>query len=447
MSRKILIGTRVRERRLLKGLKQAELANLVGISGSYLNLIEHNRRRIGGKLLADLARTLEVEQSLLSDGVEAGLIADLRDAVEDQPANADRAEELAGRFPRWAKVIVSQKARIAELEQRVAALSDRVSHDPFLSESLHEILSTVTAIHSTASILVDPEQMNATWRKRFSDNLFSDSERLASAGKALAKYLDSDKASDFEAFSPHDELDRAIQSVGGHFEELETGRFGPEGVAKSVLQSVSPSALALGLTYLDRYRKDAQALPMDVLVPLYQRVGCNPARIGEETGVSLPIVLRRLASLPADITGGHVGVITCDGTGTLLHKLPPEGFSVPRVGAACSLWPLFGALLQPLVPLHRVLGASLRAGGSGADGTANLFDAYTICEPIGQPKFNETPTYEATMLLVRRTDGRGVSDVLNVGPACRLCPVTDCAARRERSVLAMGFDSDPLNRV
>lgn len=58
MPRSALTGTRIRERRSLEGLKQADLARDVGISPSYLNLIEHNRRRIGGKLLVDLARAL-----------------------------------------------------------------------------------------------------------------------------------------------------------------------------------------------------------------------------------------------------------------------------------------------------------------------------------------------------------------------------------------------------
>ena len=50
MAREALAGTRIRERRIMTGLKQADLARNLGISASYLNLIEHNRRRIGGKL-------------------------------------------------------------------------------------------------------------------------------------------------------------------------------------------------------------------------------------------------------------------------------------------------------------------------------------------------------------------------------------------------------------
>jgi transcriptional regulator with XRE-family HTH domain len=51
-------------------MPQASLAQAVGISPSYLNLIEHNRRRIGGKLLTDLARALGVDPSSLADGAD-----------------------------------------------------------------------------------------------------------------------------------------------------------------------------------------------------------------------------------------------------------------------------------------------------------------------------------------------------------------------------------------
>ena len=63
MPERLMIGTRIRERRVLNGMRQTELARQAGISPSYLNLIEHNRRRIGGKTLLKLAEALEVEPS------------------------------------------------------------------------------------------------------------------------------------------------------------------------------------------------------------------------------------------------------------------------------------------------------------------------------------------------------------------------------------------------
>lgn len=87
-----LTGTRIRERRIMQGMRQAELAQKAGISASYLNLIEHNRRRIGGKLLLSLAEVLGVEPSILSEGAEAAMLATLGRRVPPIPVP-----------PRWRK--------------------------------------------------------------------------------------------------------------------------------------------------------------------------------------------------------------------------------------------------------------------------------------------------------------------------------------------------------
>jgi len=182
MGRDTLTGSRIRERRSIAGLRQAELARRVGISASYLNLIEHNRRRIGGKLLVDIARVLSVEPSMLSEGAEAALIATLREAAVDAMAvvaETDRADEFAGRFPGWAEVLAAGHRRIASLERTVETLSDRLTHDPHLAASLHEVLSTAAAIRSTASILAETGELEVEWRDRFHRNLNEDSRRLS----------------------------------------------------------------------------------------------------------------------------------------------------------------------------------------------------------------------------------------------------------------------------
>ena len=149
----------------MRGMRQAELARRAGISASYLNLIEHNRRRIGGKLLLDIAAALDVEPSLLSEGAEAALISALREAAADRAdagAEADAVEDFAGRFPGWAAVAAAQHRAIEGLERTVEALTDRLAHDPHLAASMHEVLSTVTAIHSTACSMVTARKSHVT---------------------------------------------------------------------------------------------------------------------------------------------------------------------------------------------------------------------------------------------------------------------------------------------
>src|SRR6056297_390774 len=109
-----LTGARIRRRRLDRGVKQADLARACGISPSYLNLIEHDRRKIGGKLLADIAEALDVTPERLRIGADAQEIATLRAAAADTPevaAELDAAEDFAARFPGWAGLVAEPDRR------------------------------------------------------------------------------------------------------------------------------------------------------------------------------------------------------------------------------------------------------------------------------------------------------------------------------------------------
>ena len=151
-----ITGTRIRERRMDRGIRQADLAQSVGISPSYLNLIEHNRRRIAGKLLSRIARALDIAPEQLTRGAETAVLDRLRSAAAEMsiPVEIARTEDMAGRYPGWAALIVAQAKRLASLDERVQVLSDRMTYDPELAGSLHDVISAVTAIRSTASILV-----------------------------------------------------------------------------------------------------------------------------------------------------------------------------------------------------------------------------------------------------------------------------------------------------
>jgi transcriptional regulator with XRE-family HTH domain len=122
MPRSAFAGTRIRERRMALGLRQSEVARRAGISGSYLNLIEHNRRRIGGKLLLDLAVVLKTDSASLAKGAASQMLNALRDAATEQPnANIDlkRTEDFADRFTDWAELILAQQSQIFALQQTI----------------------------------------------------------------------------------------------------------------------------------------------------------------------------------------------------------------------------------------------------------------------------------------------------------------------------------------
>lgn len=420
MSRPTLTGSRIRAKRLEIGLKQAALAQKVGISPAYLNLIEHNKRRIGGKLLLDLARELHVDAAVLSEGAEAALMASLADAASQEGSGeTGRAEEFAGRYPGWAGVLAAQHDRIKRLEHTVATMTDRMTHDPFLSTSLHEVLSTAASIRSTASILANGEAVEPEWQARFQRNLLEDAKRLADGAGALVSHLDNAGEEGAMLGTPLEALEAFLSARQYHLAEVEVGG---DVEATDDVQD-----------YVARYRRDVEVMPLETFT---QAVGggADPVQLADQFGVEVSAVLRRIASLPLGQGQEPVGLVACDGSGTVTFRKPVDGFLVPRFGAACPLWPLYQAMLRPQVPIRAVVEQA------GRD--TPRFLVYAVAEMRRPAGFDAVQIVEVTMLMV--PESRAIlsgSDMTQevaqpIGSSCRICPRPGCAARREASILA-----------
>ena len=103
-----VVGFKIRERRKRVGLTQVALARKLEISAAYLNLIESNKRSIGGDVLKRLARELELDVEMLSGAAEQRLTDDLREVPSD-PVLSNMvfepgfAEKVVAHNPDWAR--------------------------------------------------------------------------------------------------------------------------------------------------------------------------------------------------------------------------------------------------------------------------------------------------------------------------------------------------------
>ncbi len=431
-----LTGNRIRERRLVLGMKQADLAEAVGISASYLNLIEHNRRRIGGKLLVALARVLAVEPAQLSEGADATLYDALQSVARDHAGNLDappeteRIDEMAGRFPGWAALIAAQQKRIAALDAMVEGLRDRIGHDPLLAEAMHEVLSSVAAIRSTADILVREADIDAVWRGRFHRNLHEEAERLSTRATALIRHFEPDaaKADARAASTPTETVEAMFEAAGHHFPEIEThGRAAIPLVLSRAAGMEDLATRALGERWLLAYAMDAARLPLPVMRPAAEAAGYDPALLLGLGQGDVALVLRRLATLPRQTEAAAgappFGLAVCDGSGALIFRRRLAAFSIPRFGAGCPLWPLYRALGRPGQPEM-----SLIEMPQGA-----RFRAWAVSQPAAPMGFGEAPVMQAVMLLTPVAEAPATDHqppAIAAGPGCHLCPRMGCAARR-----------------
>ncbi|MGB3409143.1 MAG: short-chain fatty acyl-CoA regulator family protein, partial [Jannaschia sp.] len=339
-------GTRIRERRLALDIRQVHLAEAAGISASYLNLIEHNRRPIGGRLLGKLADALSTDQSTLSQEGDSDLIAGLREAgvaVDLGPDDLDRAAELVRRFPGWAAVIVLQAEALTARARTIEALSDRLTHDPALAEAMHELLSTVSVVRTTASILAQTPEIDPNWLGRFHANLDADSRRLADGAEAVVSYLDRQIGRDDDRLTPSEVVARFLDAQGPHFEVLEDQ--GRAAVSALVAPIADPDARAIAERLLEGDATDAERLPLGAVRAAETPDDLMPAAAGDAA-----LVLRRLG-----LTDPARGLVIADAAGALIRRKPVAGFALPIVGAGCPLWPLYDALSQPSRPLTRLI--------------------------------------------------------------------------------------------
>lgn len=426
MPKSAFTGSRIREHRLMRGLKQADLARQIGISASYLNLIEHNRRRIGGKTLLALSEVLAIDPSALSQGAERAVVADLQDAAAsdtDTSVELDQIDDLVARFPGWAAKITAQHRRLRTLEQTVGGLNDRLTHDPVLSEKMHEVLSTVSAIRSTASILVATPDLGAEWQARFYSNIDTESRRLADSSASMAEHLDHLSRKDTSHATPLEALFATLDARGYHFEELERGD-DVEALTSTLTEIDSAEARTLALNYLNTYRADAIAMPLEEFIAAAHEVNFDPPALSDRFNVPLEATFRRLASLPRSATVPDIGLVSCDAAGALLVRKSPSGLALPWFGAGCPLWPLYSALNAPGVPIRQIVESEDNA----------QFTAMALAYPSGPLRFDRPPVYQAVMLLVAHDMGR--KEVGKpVGTSCRVCARVGCDARREPTVL------------
>src|ERR1051326_9125413 len=83
MSTEFKLGAKVRSLRRKEGLTQTDLASKLEISPSYLNLIEHNQRRLPAHLLVKGAQAFKVDLDSFADDNSTRIAGDLQEMFGD----------------------------------------------------------------------------------------------------------------------------------------------------------------------------------------------------------------------------------------------------------------------------------------------------------------------------------------------------------------------------
>lgn len=219
------IGLRIATRRKALGQSQAGLARAVGVSPSYLNLIEANKRQVGGALLQRIAAELSMDIGELTGEAEHRLIHELVEAFAD-PALAgsgmgsESARTLVATSPEVARVMATLYRAYSAAMTSADAYADRLRADPLLSQLLHQVLSGITGIRSGAEILEGVPDLSVEERQRFVSTITRETRSLSAVARNLIGQFDQTTAAERFA-SARREVDDMIFATQNYFPSLE----------------------------------------------------------------------------------------------------------------------------------------------------------------------------------------------------------------------------------
>ncbi|WP_315918895.1 XRE family transcriptional regulator [Mesorhizobium sp. SP-1A] len=462
---KIFAGPRIRRIRNAKGLTQTSMAEGLGISPSYLNLIERNQRPLTVQLILKLASVYKVEPDELQ-GEARGSIASLKEVFADPLLSGElpgdqELVEMAEGAPNAASAVLKlyrayreQAERLSDLSELLAreglgtalsgtrlpidevheAFQRRPNHFPALEEE-SEVFSSLLdpgddlfgALKAWLKreygivVKVLPVATMPNWRRRYDRH----SQRL---------FLS-------ERLSPFDQLREVAMEACLIRMEVAVAA-GIEGLKLS-----SDEARRLARFELGRYAAHALMMPYPAFQAAALRARYDIDVLKSRFGVSFEQAANRLTMLQRP---GAAGVpffmLEVNNAGHAFRRAGAQGFPQSRFGGGCPKLPIHAAFAQP--------GQILVEAVEMPDGAEFLCIARTLEGPQGA--FNERPRRTALLLAcdiafkdevvygaaLPGVPGKaGAVATTPVGPACRLCERPGCLARAEPPVTRpLGLD-------
>lgn len=455
-----IIGTRIRQRRREIGITQAELAQKIGISPSYLNLIEWNKRNIAGDRLRKISDTLGLSLDDLDGASDKRLLETLREiahlpALSSFGIESDRTGELLGRFPGWSKGIAALARSERQAVARAQNLSDRLSNDPFLSETIHRMLTRIAAIRSAADILVDYPDLPADRRNRFNAIVHEESRVLSDVGEALTVYLDKTDDTD-RVLTPLDEVEALFETRENHFDEVEeaTSRLAPlltdplpisrqakaralveehlakliQDLIKAQPQIKTAAARARATNALFGYAVGAILMPMTIFAERSRELRFDIEALAQSFSVEINSICQRMTALRPSMNVPRFGYFRANAAGTIIEMLGLEDLALPRYAAACPLWVLYRAQQSPETVIRQ---RAIFPSGS-------RFVFVARARHTGPTGFGRPRHYVTDMIAMKESEARHTVyapdtsvPVEEIGPNCRMCPRRSCLHRVE----------------
>lgn len=433
-----LIGRTVRRLRLERGLAQQALATRLGISASYLNLIEHDQRAVTATLLIKLTEALQVDLAALSGTQERALETGLREVLSDPLLGLDAVPEeevsqLAGAAPNVARAVLAlyrawrvareDSSGIALPTGRRVLLPTEEVRDFFHDRSNHFAELETVAEAVGREIDAAPAELNFAIAERLRRR-HGVAVSFVPLPNALRRYDPASRRLDLSESLPRQT--RGFQ-LAYQLMMLEA-----RDAVEAVVNAAEPSSPDAGMMLrigLFNYMAAALLMPYEAFLSSVRELRHDMEAAAARFGVSFEQACHRLSTLQRE---GARGVpfffLRVDPAGNVSKRFSAASFPFARFGGSCPKWIVHQAFATP--GQVRVQLAQLPDGGTF------LCFARTVrgvAARWGEP----APVYVVAMGCdisrapeVVYGDGLDLEKAMvGIGLSCRLCDRLDCRSR------------------
>ncbi|THD77327.1 MAG: XRE family transcriptional regulator [Phenylobacterium sp.] len=450
--RKLFLGARLKRLRRELGLTQTRMAEDLGVSPSYLNLLERNQRPVTAQVLLRLAEAYDLDLKSLASDSEGGSATDLTEVLSDQmfrdlgvprheisevaesaPGVAEaivrlyrayldkrRLSELGaigrpedGTFEQaspsdWVRdFIQAQKNHFGDLEAAAEALSAELKSDDFAAAARERLMKRHGIGVRVAPVDVLPESLRRfDYHRR---RLFL-SELLTGAGRAFALAYQ-----------------LAVLEHGALLDGLADRAAPPDRPTRNLLK-----------VSLANYLAAAVLMPYAAFHEAAERTAYDIDLVRARFGVSFEQACHRLTTLARP---GQRGVpffmVRVDSAGNISKRFAGSAFPFSRFGGACPRWNIHSSFRTPGRIISQVI--------ETPDGERYFTIARTV-ERVATPYAGEESDLAIGMgcelkyaerLVYSRGLDLAAPVATPIGPACRICERPACPQRA----------AEPINRT
>jgi predicted transcriptional regulator/transcriptional regulator with XRE-family HTH domain len=433
-----LIGRTLRRLRQERGLTQQALAARLGISASYMNLIEQDQRAITASLLIKLGEQLGVDLAALSGSRERQLEASLREVLTEPMLGLDAVPEaeitaLAAAAPHAAQALLAlyRAWRVAREDSSGIALPSgrrmllpiEEARDFFHEHANHFPALEAVAEGLGAELRASPAEMNHAIAERLR-RTHAMTVAVSPLPGLLRRYDPAARRLDLSETLPRESrgFQMAFQLM------LLEAREAVEAVVEPA-QPSSPEAAALIRLGLLNYTAAALLMPYAPFLAAARSLRHAVETLASRFGVSFEQAAHRLATLQRpEARGVPFFFLRVDPAGNVDKRFSAAGFPFARFGGSCPKWIVHRAFETP--GITRVQVAQLPDG-------ANFL---TVARAIAAPTVNwgePAPTHVVAIGCdISRAEELVYADGLDIpkatvgiGLSCRLCSRADCRSR------------------